>query len=95
MTTLKKFFSCEESASPNTYQGYFPFSFEAYYSPGYLCESVTAAPTGFIELVDANDVLYGYTVIGAAAGTYNITIQAGNFGGSYTQYNLEFVLQSS
>lgn len=95
MTTLKRFFSCEESATPNTYQGYFPFSFDAYYSPGWVCNAVDAAPTGFIELLDANGNLYGYTVIGAAAGVYNITIEAGNFGGSYTQYNLEFTLQSS
>lgn len=92
MITLKHFFSCEESASPNTFQGYFPFSLDPYFAPGWICEAVDAPPTGFIELVDANDVLYGYTVIGAAAGTYNITIQAANFGGTYTQYNLEFVL---
>lgn len=95
MTTLKRFFSCEESATPNTYQGYFPFSFDAYYSPGWVCNAVDAAPTGFIELLDSAGNLYGYTVIGAAAGVYEITIEAGNFGGSYTQFSLEFTLQNS
>lgn len=95
MITLKHFFSCEEAASPNTFQGYFHFSLDPYYAPGWLCEAVDSPPTGFIELLDSNGVLYGYTVIGANAGTYNITIQAANFGGTYTQYNLEFVLQSS
>lgn len=93
MTTLKHFFSCEESASPNTFQGYFPFSLDPYFAQNWLCEAVDSPPTGFIELLDSNGVLYGYTVIGAAAGTYNITIQAANFGGEYTQFNLEFVLQ--
>ena len=93
MITLKHFFSCEESATPNTFQGYFPFSLDPYFAPGWICEAADAPPTGFIELLDANGNLYGYTVIGAAAGTYNITIQAANFGGTYTQFNLEFVLQ--
>jgi len=93
--TLKKFFSCEESGTPNTYQGYFTFDFSPYYSPGWVCESVTAAPTGFTEVTDFSGNLIGYTVIGAAAGVHEIIIQAGNFGGSYTEYLLEFTFQSS
>lgn len=92
MITLKRFFSCDESAVPNTFQGYFPFSLDPYYAPGWLCEAADAPPTGFIELVDANDVLYGYAVIGATTGSYEITIQAANFGGSYTQFLLQFEL---
>lgn len=92
MTVLKRFFSCQAAASPGTFQGYFPFSFEPYYGTGYFCEAVDSPPSGFIELLDVNGSLYGYTVIGAAAGTYEIIVQAAPFGGTYTQFLLQFEL---
>jgi len=92
MTILKKFISCDRAANPNTWQGYFTFSLEPYYAPGWLCEAAEPPPVGFIELLTASGRLYGYTVIGAATGSYEIVIQAANFGGTYTQFILQFEL---
>lgn len=95
METLKRFFSCTTTVNPLTFQGTFVFDLSPYFAPGWTCEAVDAAPANFFELLDAQGNLYGYTVLGAVAGVYEITIQAANLGGTYTQFLLEFTLQSS
>jgi hypothetical protein len=90
MITLKRFFSCKQSAVPNTFEGVFYFSFEPYYAQGYVVESIDPPPTGFAEILDSSLNVVGYLAIGAAAGNYEIIVRAGNFGGTYTEYLLEF-----
>ena len=85
MTTLKSFLSCDG-------MGLFTFSFEPYYGSSWICEAPDAPPTGFQEILDANNVLRGYTLTNVADGTYSIQVNAAAFGGTYEGYLLEFIV---